>query len=61
MGRFVDIIIGILFFIVMGITVVCLLPIMVVIGICLLIYLPIEYSLLFIDKYINKTNKNEEA
>lgn len=54
MGRLVDIIIGILFFIVMGVTVVCMLPILAVIGICLLIYLPIEYSLLFIDKHINK-------
>lgn len=61
MGRFVDIIIGILFFAVMGVTLVCLLPFMAVIGICLLIYLPIEYSLLFIDKYLNKTDKNEEA
>lgn len=61
MGRLVDIIIGILFFIVLGVTVICLLPIMAVIGICLLIYIPIEYALLFIDKHINKTDKNEEA
>lgn len=54
MGRIIDIIIGTMFFIVLGLSAICLLPLMAVIGICLLIYIPIECTLIFINKLINK-------
>lgn len=61
LDKLVDIIIVIFLFAALGITVTCILPILIIVGICFLIYLFIEYSLLFIDKHINKTDKNEEA
>ena len=61
LDKLVDIIIVIFLFAALGITITCILPILIIVGICFLIYLFIEYTLLFIDKYTNKNDKNEKS